>query len=93
MNLMTEQEIDFLKKITIDDVRKFYPNVIEDDFLIMKIIIEDDVLQNKYNFPTLIDCLMYVLEESVKYLSGEVSAMKSIHRDMVIDEILKNSKS
>ena len=35
---MTQKEIDFLKNITIEDVEKFYPDVIDDDFQMMKVL-------------------------------------------------------
>jgi hypothetical protein len=86
---MTQQEIDFLKNITIEDVEKFYPEVIDDDFQMMKVIINYGVLQRPDDFPNLTQCLIYVLEETSKTLTKEARGMKSIYRDMLIDEILK----
>ena len=86
---MTKQEIDFLKNIKIEDVEKFYPGVIEDDFLMMKIIIEEDVLQRPDDFPNLTQCLIYVLEETSKYLIEESMGLKRGLRDSIIDKILK----
>ena len=42
---MKEQEIEYLKNITIEDVMKFHPDVIDEDFQMMKVIIEYGVLQ------------------------------------------------
>ena len=38
---MIDKEIEFLKNITIQDVRKLYPDLIDDDFQIMKSIYRD----------------------------------------------------
>jgi len=86
---MTQKEIDFLKNITIEDVEKFYPEVIDDDFQMMKVIINYGVLQRPYDFPNLTQCLIYVFEETSKTLTEEARGMESIYRDMLIDEILK----
>ena len=86
---MTQQEIDFLKNITIEDVEKFYPDVIDEDFQIMRFVIEYDVIQRTDDFPDLIQCLIYVLEETSGSLNQSFRGLKSIHRDMLIDEVLK----
>jgi hypothetical protein len=86
---MTQKEIDFLKNITIEDVEKFYPEVIDDDFQMMKVIINYGVLQRPDDFPNLTQCLIYVLEETSKTLTEEARGMKSIYRDMLIDKILE----
>ncbi len=86
---MTQKEIDFLKNITIEDVEKFYPEATEDDFRMMKVIIDYGVLQRPDDFPKLIQCLIYVLEETSKTLIEEAKGMESVYRDMLIDEILK----
>jgi hypothetical protein len=86
---MTKKEIDFLKNITIEDVEKFYPEVIDDDFQMMKVIIDYGVLQRPDDFPNLIQCLIYVLEETSKTVLEESRGMKSIYRNMLIDKILE----
>jgi hypothetical protein len=86
---MTKKEIDFLKNITIEDVEKFYPEVIDDDFQMMKVIIDYGVLQRPDDFPNLIQCLIYVLEETSKTVLEEARGMKSIYRNMLIDKILE----
>ena len=85
---MTQKEIDFLKNITIEDVEKFYPEVIEDDFQMMKVIIDYGVLQRPDDFPNLIQCLIYVLKETSKAIDDEAMGMQSLYRDMLIDKIL-----
>ncbi len=55
----------------------------------MKVIIDYGVLQRPDDFPKLIQCLIYVLEETSKTLTEEARGMKSIYRDMLIDKILE----
>ena len=88
---MNEKEIQFLKTITIEDVKKFYPDVIDDDFQMMKVIIDYGVLQRPDDFPNLIQCLIYVLKETSKTLDEEAQGMKSIYRDMLISEVLEKN--
>ena len=86
---MKEQEIEYLKNITIEDVMKFHPDVIDEDFQMMKVIIEYGVLQRPDDFPNLTQCLIYVLEETSKTLLEESRGMKSMYRNMLIDKLLE----
>jgi len=86
---MNQQEIKYLKNITINDIVKFYPEVTEEDFQMIKIIIEGDVLERINDFSSLTNCLIFVLEEISKTLLDESRGMKSIYRNMVIDNLLK----
>jgi hypothetical protein len=85
---MNQQEIKYLKNITIDDIVKFYPEVTEEDFQMIKIIIECDVLKRVNDFSSLTNCLIFVLEETSKTLLDESRGMKSIYRDILIDNLL-----
>ena len=86
---MTQKEIEFLKNITIEDVKKIYPEVIEDDFEMMKVIIECDVLQRLDEFSSLTQSLIFVLRETSKALDDETRGMKSLYRDILIDKLLQ----
>jgi hypothetical protein len=86
---MNQKEIEYLKKLTIEDVVKFYPEVTDYDFQMMKLIIDNDVIKRTDDFPNLIKCLIYVLGETSKTLTDEANGMKSIYRDMIIDKVLK----
>ena len=86
---MNQKEIEYLKNITIEDVEKFYPEVTDYDFQMMKLIIDNDVIKRTDDFPNLIKCLIYVIEETSKTLTDEANGMKSIYRDMIIDKVLK----
>jgi hypothetical protein len=86
---MIDKDIEFLKNIKIEDVEKFYHQVTEDDFQIIKIIIEDDVLHRVEDFPDLTTCLIFILEETSKLLISESNGLKIMSRDIKIDKILK----
>ena len=68
---------------------KFYPGVTDYDFDIIKVIIDNDVINRTDDFPNLIQCLIYVLDETSKTLTDEANGMKSIYRDMMINKILE----
>ena len=86
---MNDKDIEFLKNITISDVSNFYPQVTDDDFQLMKIIIEDDVLYRTKDFSNLANCFIFILEETSKLILSEANGMKIMSRDMKIDKILK----
>ena len=86
---MTQKEIQFLQNITIEDVRKFYTEVIQDDFEMIKVIIEYDVLHRPDDFSSLTQSLIFVLRETSKALDDEARGMKSLYRDIKIDKLLK----
>ncbi len=86
---MTQQEIQFLQNITIEDVRNFYPVVIEEDFQMMKVIIDYGVLQRPNDFSNLTQCLIFVLKETSKALNDEAMGMQSLYRDILIDKLLE----
>jgi hypothetical protein len=86
---MTQQEIQFLQNITIEDVRKFYPSIIDDDFQMMKVIIDYGVLQRPNDFPNSTQSLIFVLKETSKALNDEVMGMQSLYRDILIEKLFE----
>lgn len=85
---MTQEDIQFLQNITIEDVKKFYPSIIDDDFQMMKVIIDYGVLQRPNDFSNLTQCLIFVLKETSKALNDEAMGMQSLYRDILIDKLL-----
>ncbi len=86
---MTQQEIQFLQNITIEDVRKFYPSIIDDDFQMMKVIIDYGVLQRPNDFSNSTQALIFALKETSKALNDEAMGMQSLYRDILIDKLLE----
>ena len=62
---------------------------IEDDFLLAKWIIQDDIILNSQEFKTIQDAMVFMSERIIEHLINEYKGLIKTRRNIVIDKIIK----
>jgi len=86
---MSNDEIDYIKNLSIEDVRDFYPEVNEEDYQMMRVIINNHILKRPGKFNDLSSCLIFLLEETIKIMRYDIFDLRSNYRDIKLNTILR----
>jgi hypothetical protein len=90
---MDKKFLDYLLNITKLDFEKLINSKItDDDFLLVQIIIDEDIRHNFDTYNNKIEIILDIMKILQNTLLGEIKGITTMIRDMTIDEIIKNNK-
>ncbi len=90
---MDKKFLDYLLNITKLDFEKLINSKItNDDFLLVQIIIDEDIRHNFDTYNNKIEIILDIMKILQNTLLGEVKGITTMIRDIKIDEIIKNNK-
>jgi len=68
---MKKEEIEYLEKITIEELKRVYPSLDEDYLLLVMISIEDDILTKKEYFSSVDEAMTEAIKKATEMLIFE----------------------
>jgi hypothetical protein len=93
---MTQKEIDFLKNLSYGQSLQILstanPNVCltEDDYWLLKSVIEDYILEDIDEYNSFIDSFLDAIQILTTIRSQEVNGLKAMKRDICISKVIED---